>query len=176
MDPFSVLLAFLTAAVAFAGFTGVVALIDQTAAHVSREVISFRIKSLISSALCVLVLSSAPMICEGFGLSAKVYWRGGCALIAVVGVGYLIWVLRARGRLTGDAADGLNTTQFNIMTPLGAVTIMGLVAAVAGAIPPMGMYLMGDFFFLLISATVFLQLVLKLEEGARRRQMPDGGQ
>ena len=159
----------MNAAVAFAGFTGVVALIDQRSAHVSRDVVSFRIRTLIASALCVITLSVTPIFLKAFNLPAHAVWRVGCGIMTIVGAAYLILILRARGRLTGAAKEGLNTSQFNFMTPLGAITVAGLAGAAAGYIPGIGMYLVGDFFFLLISATVFLRLVLMLDESTRNR-------
>ena len=169
MNEFEVLLSFLGAAVAFAGFTGVVALIDRRAAHVSHQVTTFRIKSLISSALCVVVLSVLPIILIAFKLPAGLTWQAGCAAMAVVGVSYLFLISRARSRLTGAQREGLSTGQFNFMTPLGALTIVGLIGAAVGRVPAMGMYLLGDFFYLLISATVFLRLVFMLDESAKNR-------
>lgn len=168
MNEFEVLLSFLSAAVAFAGFTGVVALIDQRAAHVSRAVVSFRVRSLIASALCVMVLSVTPIFFRAFNVRLDVFWRISCGIMTFVGAAYLILIFRARGRLTGAAKQGLSTAQFNFMTPLGAITIGGLAAATAGFIPAVGMYLVGDFFFLLISATVFLRLVLSLDVSTKK--------
>ena len=74
-----------------------------------------------------------------------------------------------RGWLTGTSKEGLNNSQFNLMTPLGSITVAGLAGAAAGYIPATGMYLVGDFFFLLISATVLLRLVLMLDESTRNQ-------
>ncbi len=173
MNEFEVLLSFLGAAVAFAGFTGVVSLIDRRAAHVSHQVTTFRIKSLISSALCVIVLSVLPIFLIAFKMPPPLAWRAGCAAMSVVGLAYLFLISRARSRLTGEQKEGLSTAQFNFMTPLGALTILGLIGAAFGQIPAMPMYLVGDFFFLLISATVFLRLVFMLDESAKNRTAPD---
>ena len=96
MNEFEVLLGFLNAAVAFAGFTGVVALIDQRSAHVSRDVVSFRIRTLIASSLCVITLSVMPIFFKSFNLPSNVMWRVGCGIMTTVGAAYLILILRAR--------------------------------------------------------------------------------
>ncbi|HEX4336189.1 MAG TPA: hypothetical protein VH062_09765 [Polyangiaceae bacterium] len=53
----AVLLGFLAAAIALAGFAGIVTSIDRGAAVASNEVISFRVRNLVTSAVASVLLS-----------------------------------------------------------------------------------------------------------------------
>jgi hypothetical protein len=169
--------AFLGVAVAFAGFAGVVALIDRRAAHVSHEVVSFRVRNLIVCVVIVMMLSVLPDVLLAFKFDPQRTWRIGCGAVAVLGVGYIFSVVRGRARLTGDLAQGLNTTQFNIMVPLGGIIILGVIVGAAGLVEASGMYLVGVFYFLLAIASYFHRLVMMLDEGARNSaQAPNSTQ
>jgi hypothetical protein len=159
--------AFLSVAVAFAGFTGVVALIDRRAAGVSHEVVSFRVRNLIICVVIVMTLSVLPGILLAFKLDPQRMWRFGCGAVALAGVSYIFFVIRARARLTGSQQQGLNTAQFNVMVPLGVIVIIAVVAAAAGMLPAAGMYLISDFYFILAITSYFVRLVLMLDESVR---------
>lgn len=167
MKELDLLNAFLGVAVAFAGFTGVVALIDRRAAHVSHELVSFRVRNLIVCVVIVMALSVLPSILLAFELEPQQVWRIGCGAFVLAGVSYIFSVVRARARLTGPQQQGLNTAQFNLMVPLGVVVILAVIAGAAGLVAASGMYLVGVFYFLLAIASYFLRLVLMLDDGVR---------
>src|ERR1700759_915421 len=64
----AVLLGFLAAAVALAGFAGIVTSIDRGAAVASNEVISFRVRNLVTSAVLSVLLSLQPVLLEALEL------------------------------------------------------------------------------------------------------------
>jgi hypothetical protein len=162
-----VLMALLAVAVSFAGFTGVVTLIDRRAAHVSHAVVSFRVRNLIACVVAVMFLSVLPSVLLAFNIAPTGAWRISCAAFAVVGITYVVWVLRQRSQLTGAEQQGLNTAQFNVMVPLGVVIIVAVAAAAAGLIAASAMYVVGVFYFVLATTSYFVRLVLMLEESAR---------
>ncbi len=165
-----VLMALLAVAVSFAGFTGVVTLIDRRAAHVSHAVVSFRVRNLIACVVAVMFLSVLPSVLLAFSIIPADAWRISCAAYSLVGVIYVVWVLRQRAQLTGAEQQGLNTAQFNLMVPLGVLIIIAVAVAAAGLIAASAMYVVGVFYFVLATTSYFVRLVLMLEESAREVQ------
>ena len=64
----AVLIGFLASAIALAGFAGIVTSIDRGAAVASNEVISFRTRNLVTSAVTSVVLSLLPVLLEALEL------------------------------------------------------------------------------------------------------------
>lgn len=169
MDAYNLLIAFLSVAVAFGGFTGVVALIDRKAAHVSQHVVSFRVRFLIVAVNIVIFLTVLPFVFAAFHVPDDWSWRISCAFLALAGTAYISGMVWSRSRLTGPQLEGLSTAQFNILIPAGAVCIGLAMVAAAGMIPALGAYLIGVCFFIIGIASLFLRLVLMLDESWRNR-------
>lgn len=169
MNPFDLLVAFLGIAVAFGGFTGVVALIDRKAAHVSAHVVSFRVRFLIIAVNVVIALVALPFLLTAFQISEPIVWRISCAAFVVVGTGYVLGMISARSSLTGKQLEGLSTAQFNLLVPIGLLSVLVAAIAVAGIIPAMAAYLVGVFAFIMGIASLFLRLVLMLDDSWRNR-------
>ncbi len=75
----AVLLGFLAAAIALTGFAGIVTSIDRSAAVASNEVISFRVRNLVTSAVASVFLSLLPILLEGLELFlARAPWQRCC--------------------------------------------------------------------------------------------------
>ncbi|HXM00756.1 MAG TPA: hypothetical protein VN932_12565 [Rhizomicrobium sp.] len=163
------LIAFMSIAVAFAGFTGVVALIDRRAAHVSRHVVSFRVRFLIIAVNVVLVLGALPLLLVAFGVPEELAWRISCGALALGGAGYLFGMIRMRSRLTPEQLEGLSAAQFNAIVPPGVLCVVAALVAAAGFIPVHGTYLLGVFYFLMGIASLFLRLVFMLDDSTRDR-------
>src|SRR6478672_7714045 len=95
-------------AVALAGFTGVITLIDRGAAEVSDELVSLRVRRLVIAALLVIVLVATPFLAILFGLPKDLVWRWGCLVEAAFIAAFLVDLeLRVR-RLTGLRALGVS--------------------------------------------------------------------
>lgn len=169
MNPFDLLIVFLSIAVAFAGFAGIVSLIDRRAAHVSPHVVSFRVRSLIQGVLLVMVQSVLPFILVGFDTPLTLTWRLGCAFLALSGFGLFVVAIRERRKLSGELGEGFSALQWNLVVVLGVLATAGSIAAAAGQVPPVGTYLVVVFFYLMGNATLFMRLVQMLDESVRNR-------
>ena len=164
------LLAFLAAAVALAGFTGIVALIDRGAAEVSPELASFRLRSLILVALSTIVMSAAPLLAIALLGESHTLWRVGCGLQAICSVAFTVRSFVLRQTFRGEAARGIRVGQFYAMTAVGAAVLMILLAGVFKYLPAPACYATGVFYFLLIVAVFFMRLVFMLDESLRNAE------
>jgi predicted permease len=169
MNPFDLLIAFLGIAVAFGGFTGVVALIDRKAARVSAHVVSFRVRFLIIAVNVVIALATLPFVFTAFVLPEPLVWRVSCGAFVVIGTAYVLGMVSARSKLTGKQLEGLSTAQFNLLVPLGLLSVLVAAIAAAGFISAMAAYLVGVFAFIMGIASLFLRLVLMLDDSWRNR-------
>jgi len=176
LNPFDLLIALLSVAVAFGGFTGVVALIDRKAAHVSHHVVSFRVRFLIVAVMAVIALTVLPFLLAAFRLPDEWVWRVCCAFYSLIGAGYILGMLWSRAKLKGPQLEGLSTVQFNLLIPPGALCVGLSVAAAAGLVPALGTYLVGIFYFVLGIASLFLRLVLMLDDSWRNHETTTSGQ
>lgn len=170
MNPFDLLVAFLGIAVAFGGFTGVVALIDRKAAHVSAHVVSFRVRFLIIAVNVVIALVTLPFLLTAFHAPEPLVWRISCGVFTVVGIAYVVGMISARSKLTGKQLEGLSTAQFNLLVPLGLISVLVAASAVVDLVPAMAAYLVGVFAFIMGIASLFLRLVLMLDDSWRNRE------
>jgi hypothetical protein len=166
MNPFD-LLAFLGIAVAFGGLTGVVALIDRKAAHVSAHVVSFRVRFLIIAVNVVIALVALPFVLTAFYVSEPLVWRVSCGVLVVAGTAYVLGMISTRSKLTGKQLEGLSATQFNLLVPLGLLSVVVAAIAAAGLIPAMAAYRV--LAFIMGIASLFLRLVLMLDDSWRNR-------
>jgi hypothetical protein len=155
-------------AVALAGFTGVMALIDRGAAKVSDDLASFRVRYLVKGTIAVLVFSGLPQLAMLFGWPEREIWRWSCALLATYTTYYVIGIVLLRQTFKGAKAQGMRLTQYYIFMPLGVASILLLLAGVAGYVPADASYAVGVFWFLLGSAFMFARLVSMLDESLRR--------
>ena len=71
--------------------------------------------------------------------------------------------------MTGKQLEGLSATQFNLLVPLGLLSVLVAAAAAAGFVPAMGAYLIGVVAFIMGIASLFLRLVLMLDDSWRNR-------
>jgi len=174
MNVFDLLIAFLSIAVAFAGFTGVVSLIDRKAARVSVHIVSYRVRALNVAVLIVIALSILPFLLTAFALPGLSVWRICCAVFAIVGVIYLFWIIWVRTALRGEQLEGWSNTQFNIHVPSGFLSVAAAIFGASGTFNAMGVYLVGLFFFTMGIASLFFRLVLMLDDSKRNRDENTG--
>jgi hypothetical protein len=162
----AVLLGFLTAAVALAGFAGIVTSVDRGAAVASNEVISFRARNLVTSAVTLVCLALLPILLDAFELSPSRLWQRGCVL-AAVGIGARVfWLVSARLRMRGGKDAGLSHPLFVANIALGAAALAMAVAGVAGAVAARGAYFTGLFYLLYLMCTLFHRMVVMADAAA----------
>jgi hypothetical protein len=169
MSGTEILIAFMSIAVAFAGFTGVVALIDRRTAHVSHHVVSFRVRFLVIAVNIVIALSGLPLVLGAYHVPEELAWRISNVALALAGAGYLIGMIRTRSLLTREQLEGLNASQFNLIVPPGILVTGAAILAACGEISAHGTYLLGVFYFLIGIASLFLRLVFMLDDSMRDR-------
>jgi hypothetical protein len=162
----AVLLGFLAAAIALAGFAGIVTSIDRGAGVASNEVISFRVSNLVTSAVASVFLSLLPVLLEALQLFPATLWQR-CCVVSAVGIGALLCSLvAARLRMRGGKAAGLSHALFATNLTLGAFACVVLVAGASGAVAGRGAYFTGLFYLLYLMCTLFHRMVAMADAAA----------
>ncbi len=160
------LLAFLAADVALLGFAGIVALIDRTAAGVSHDVASFRVRNLVVFGLCVIVLAVLPLLAVMLG-GGSIVWRIACAAQALLIIYLIVRVILLRRSFTGERAQGMNLSVYYYFLGTGVPMIVLLGVGAAAYLPPAAVYTTGVFWFLFNVALLFMRLVFTLDDAVR---------
>jgi hypothetical protein len=161
----AVLLGFLAAAIALAGFAGIVTSIDRGAAVASNEVISFRVSNLVTSAVALVFLSLLPVLLEFFQSSL---WQR-CCVVSAIGIGaLLVSLVSARLRMKGGKDAGLSRSLFATNMTLGALAFGVLVTGAAGAVAGRGAYFTGLSYLLYLMCTLFHRMVAMADAAASR--------
>jgi hypothetical protein len=162
----TVLLGFLTAAIALAGFAGIVTSIDRGAAVASNEVISFRARNLVTSAVTLVVLALLPVLVEALELFPSSLWQR-CCVVSAIGIGARLFSLvSARLRMRGGKDAGLSHSLFAVNIALGALAFGVLIAGAAGAVARRGAYFTGLFYLLYLMCTLFHRMVAMADDAA----------
>jgi hypothetical protein len=162
----AVLLGFLAAAIALAGFAGIVTSIDRGAAVASNEVISFRVRNLVTFAVASVVLSLLPVVLEALELFQSSIWRR-CCVASAIGIAALLFSLvSARLRMRGGKDAGLSRSLFATNLILGALAFGVVVTGASGAVAGRGAYFTGLFFLLFVMCTLFHRMVAMADAAA----------
>jgi hypothetical protein len=162
----AVLLGFLAASIALAGFAGIVTSIDRGAAVASNEVISFRTVNLVTSAVTTVVLSLLPVVLEALGFFPSTLWQR-CCVASAVGIGArLVALVSARLRMRDGKDAGLSRPLFATNITLGALAFGVLVAGASGAVAGRGAYFTGLFYLLYLMCTLFHRMVAMADAAA----------
>ena len=163
----AVLLGFLAAAIALAGFAGIVTSIDRGAAVASNEVISFRVRNLVTSAVASVLLSLLPVVLEALELFPSSLWKR-CCVVCAIGIGArLVSLVSARLRMRDGQDAGLSRSLFVTNLTLGALAFGVLVAGASGAAPGRGAYFTGLYYLLYLMCTLFHRMVAMADAAAR---------
>lgn len=163
----AVLMGFLAAAIALAGFAGIVTSIDRGAAVASNEVISFRVRNLVTSAVASVCLALLPVLLEALELFTSRLWQR-CCVVSAVGIGArLASLVSARLRMTGKDA-GLSRSLFATNMALGALAFGLQLAGALGAVAGRGAYFTGLFYLLYLMCTLFHRMVAMADSAASR--------
>jgi hypothetical protein len=163
----AVLLGFLAAAIALAGFAGIVTSIDRGAAVASNEVISFRVSNLVTSAVASVFLALLPVLLDTLELFQSSLWRR-CCVVSAIAIGALLFSLvMARLQMRGKDA-GLSRSLFAANMTFGALALGVLVAGASGSVAGRGAYFTGLFFLLYLMCTLFHRMVAMADAAASR--------
>ena len=163
----AVLLGFLTAAIALAGFAGIVTSIDRGAAVASNEVISFRVRNLVTSAVASVLLALLPVVLEALEFFRSSLWQR-CCVVSAISIGALLSsLLSGRLRMRDGRDAGLSRSLFATNLTLGALAFGVLVAGASGAVAGRGAYFTGLYYLLYLMCTLFYRMVAMADAAAR---------
>ncbi len=150
---------------AFGGFASIVALLGSAAARDAKELNAFRLQGVLVSGLVVVLGALLPALIEVLGWQSPVIWRTACAVLGVIGAGYIVSVRRSRQRLLdGPCSDPtlIGVVSYVLLVPVGLLAI-----GAAGMLPnPSATYVWALYLYLLSSALGLYRLVQSLLEGA----------
>ncbi|MBI3676710.1 MAG: hypothetical protein HY243_08850 [Proteobacteria bacterium] len=164
------LLAFLATAVTLAGFAGIVTSIDRDAAKVSSDLVSFRLRSLISSALSTILFAVLPLLAILLTGRVEEVWRAACAAQALWIAFYVVRIVVIRQSFRGERAQGMRLSHYYLMMSLGAAVSVMLTAAAFGRLPAAASYAVGVFWLVFSVALFFMRLVFTLDESLRKAE------
>ena len=166
----AVLLGFLAAAIALAGFAGIVTSIDRGAAVASNEVISFRVRNLVTSAVASVFLSLLPILLEALELFESSLWQR-CCVVSAIGIGALLFSLMSARRRMRDGKDaGLSRSLFAANLTLGALAVGVLITGACGAVAGRGAYFTGLAYLLYLMCTLFHRMVAMADAAAAKKK------
>jgi hypothetical protein len=163
----AVLLGFLAAAIALAGFAGIVTSIDRGAAVASNEVISFRVSNLVTVAIASVVLSMLPVLLDALEIFRKGVWQRCCVVSAIAIVALLCSLVWARLRMRGGKDAGLSRPLFAANVTLGVLALVVVISGASGAVAARGGYFVGLFYLLFLMCTLFHRMVAMADAAAR---------
>jgi hypothetical protein len=166
----AVLLGFLAAAIALAGFAGIVTSIDRGAAVASNEVISFRVRNLVTSAVLSVFLSLLPVVLEALEFFRSSLWQR-CCVVSATGICALLFsLLSGRLRMRDGRDAGLSRSLFAANLTLGALAFGVLVAGASGAVAGRGAYFTGLYYLLYLMCTLFHRMVAMADAAAAKKK------
>jgi hypothetical protein len=171
----AVLMSVMGAAVALAGFAGIVTSIDRSTVGASSAVITFRVRNLIVCAIASAFLAMLPILLDGLEVARESLWQFAAMIGAVTVASQVIGALVGRISIRGRD-QGLSRTLFFANMTLGTAAVLTELAGTAGLVPARGAYLLGLFFLQYVMATLFYRMIHMADEAARsavRRQPSD---
>lgn len=162
----AVLLGFLAAAIALAGFAGIVTSIDRRSVPATSEVISFRVNALTLAAVFSMLLALLPIVFEALDLAPRTLWQLACVFNAAVIALISISVVISRQRMTG-VDQGFSQPIFVASMALGWAAVVAAIMGAGGAIPARGAYYLGELFLLYQMFMLFYRMLLMADEASR---------
>lgn len=161
-DSAGLLLAMAQIAIAFAGFSGVIAAFSKFKLH--HDVTVFRVRLMVVAGLSALVFSLFPFLPPAFGASEALSWRIASGVMALAGFIFPFFALAPARRLY--KAGLIHTQPFSVFTNVGStIFTLSLTAVAAGFIPQYAeaIYLSAIFFTLILCAFYFLMQMFAIE-------------
>jgi|CXWL01.1.fsa_nt_gi hypothetical protein len=160
------LLAFMAAAIALAGFAGIVTSIDRRTVGATSEVISYRVRALTVAALFSIFLAALPLLFEALAIAPTTLWQFVCIFSASAIALLSIVVFVSRRRMAG-VDKGFSQPVFVTSMIFGAVVVGAGILGAGGFMPARGAYYLGQFFLLYQTYMLFYRMVLLADEASR---------
>jgi hypothetical protein len=165
----AVLLSFLAAAVALAGFAGIVTSIDRRTAMATDEVISFRVRNLVLAAVLSVMLAMQPILLDALQLLPMSLWQFACMTSAISQIWLLIHQTQNRFRMKAAGRDsGLSRPLFAFNTTMAAAGFLVTLFGASGILPGRGAYFVGLFYLQYLMCSLFYRIIVVADEAARR--------
>lgn len=160
MEGEGILQTFAEVSVAFAGFTGVVAVFAHRGKQGWARAKVAQFRTMLTASLATVIFSLLPFFLHHAGLTDHLLWRTSSGLLAV----YLCWaaVGDTRHRRTVPVAAVGGWVTLFITVVFGTLVVVGQVVSAMGYfdVHYFSVYLGGLFFMVLISTLMFYQLLL----------------
>ena len=152
---------------AFAGFTGIVAVLGQRSEGKWRPIDLLRFQVLLEASLVGLVLSVAPFSFYYFGVAEAVTWGSGSALLAIYISSALLRATRKQQKLGAthdpDFVPGVRLFLFILAVPVVATLILNLIGiGFQQAFPG---FLVGLIYVLIMCCAMFVLLLRFVRTG-----------
>ena len=147
--------------VAFAGFTGIVAVLGQRSTGHWRSVDVVRFQSLLEASLSGLMLAVLPLLALEFGFSETVIWASGSAVLGIYVASLMIRVVRKQKALrAADDPDYLPGVRLMLLILSAIVIITQLMNAVGyGLHHAFAGYFVGLILLLFLCSVMFVLLL-----------------
>ena len=169
----AVLLSFLAAGVALAGFAGIVTSIDRRVAEATDEVISFRVRNLVIAAVLSVALAMQPILLDALVLVPNSLWQFACMTSAIGQSWLLIRTTQDRFRMKAAGQDiGLSRPLFVFNTTVAAIGFMVTLLGASDFVPGRGGYFVGLFYLQYLMCSLFYRMIVVADEAARRTLRP----
>lgn len=152
-------------AVAFAGFTAIVSVLDRRHGPGSRWIDVVRLRQMVELSLVVIGAGLTPALLLRLGLEERVVWRVACSALVVVGL-ILLWIQSVRGlRPDVRAASDFNPLYARFLQLLGVASITAFACGGFGWLPPDGAFHLGVTLLLTVAALQFLRAAVSIMVG-----------
>lgn len=161
-DHATLLVAIAQIAIAFAGFSGVIAAFSKFRLH--QDVTVFRVRLMVGAGLSALLYSLLPFLPAAFGAGEALSWRISSGVMALGGFIFPFLALKPARRLY--KAGLIRTQPFSIFTNIGSTILtLSLTAVAAGFLSKYAaaIYLTALFFTLILCAFYFLMQMFAIE-------------
>jgi hypothetical protein len=147
--------------VAFAGFTGIVAVLGQRSEGKWRPVDVLRFQGLLETSLAGLVLSVAPFSFYYFGFAEAVTWASGSALLAIFISSALLRGTRKQRKIRAtedpDFVPGVRLTLVSLGVPVVVIQLLNTVGV--GLQHTFPGFLVGLIYLLILCCAMFVLLL-----------------
>ena len=152
--------------IAFAGFTGLVAVFGGARLEADARVHHVRFRGMIETALILVIFSIAPIVLSAFDLGDQTVWRVASGLLSGVWCSQIAIALRRTAALQAPFNRALSVVLLVVYLGTNAMllsNLAGLFGHIAGAA-----YLLGLSSLLAVAALLFLRVLIAF--------VPEGGE
>lgn len=169
----AILLGYAAAAIALAGFSSLVTSIDRRQIGVGSDVISLRIRSLITISFMLVFLSLFPPVLEGLGVEIDLLWIISCAASLVFFLPMLIQQASQQLQRSKLNEQGFSWSLYWLVVSLALIGSSSAVAGLLDILAPRGAFFAALLSCLAIIFSFFYRIVLMVDDGARIKDHSD---